>query len=129
MHKRTSGNEVRYQVSDVTNIENITLKQFLSHVDTKQDLTTYLTKYVKDDLHKRAKKYVVTHDLISESNIDNDADDMKSHDHEEADTPLILQAIDVTKIDPFMECVVYSPDTDVFLLLVHYSPLLPQVGY
>ena len=127
-HKRTSGNEIRYQVSDVTNIENITLKQFLSHIDTKQDLTNYLTKYAKDHLHNRGKKYVVTHDLTSESNIVNYADDMKSHDHEEADTLLILQAINIAKTDPFTECVVYSPDTDVFLLLVHYSPLLPQVG-
>ena len=108
-HKRTSGNEVRYQVSDVANIENTTLKQFLSHVDTKQDLTTYLTKYVKDD--DRRKKYVVTHDLISESDIDNYADDMKSHDHEE--TILILQALDVIKMDPFMECVGFSPGTNV----------------
>ena len=126
-HKRTPGNEIHYQVSDITNIENITLKQFLSHIDTKQDLTNYLTKYAKDHLHNRRKKYV-THDLTSESNIANYADDMKSHDHEEADTLLILQAINVAKTDPFAESVVYSPNTDVFLLLVHYLPLLPQVG-
>ena len=35
-HKRTSGNENRYQMSDVT------FKHFLSHIDTKQDLTNYL---------------------------------------------------------------------------------------
>ena len=32
----------KYQVSDATNIENIALKQFLSHIDTKQELTKYL---------------------------------------------------------------------------------------
>ena len=54
-------------------------------------------KYAKDHLHNRGKKYVVTHDLTSESNIVNYADDMKSHDHEEADTLLILQAINIAK--------------------------------
>ena len=71
-HKRTLGNENRYQMSDVT------FKQFLSHIDTKQDLTNYLTKYAKDHLHNRGKKYVVTHDLTSESNIANYVDDMKA---------------------------------------------------
>ena len=84
--KRTAGNEIRYQVSDVTNIENITLKQFLSHIDTKQDLTIYLSKHVKDHLRNRGKKYVVTYDLTSESDIANYADEMRCHDHEEADT-------------------------------------------
>ena len=44
---------------------------------------------------------------------------MKAHDHEEADTLLVLQAIDVANRYPFTEVVVFSPDTDVFLLLVH----------
>ena len=39
--KRTSCKEVRYKISDATNICNITLKQLLSHIDTKQDLAIY----------------------------------------------------------------------------------------
>ena len=38
-HKRTGGDEVRYHISDETNIENIPLKKLLSHISTKQDLT------------------------------------------------------------------------------------------
>ena len=73
-------------------------------------------------------KYVVTYDLVSESNICGYPEYMKAHDHEEADTLLVLQAIDVAKIDAFTEVVVFSPDTDVFLLLVHYFDVLPQVN-
>ena len=50
-----------------------------------------------------------------------------NHDHEEADTLLILHALDVAKDDPFKECIVLSPDTDVFLLLVHYYQSLPHL--
>ena len=74
-------------------------------------------------------KYVFTHHLTGKSKIANYADDMKTNDHEEAKTLLKLQAIDITKTDPFTKCMVYSSDTDLFLLLVNYSPLLTQVGY
>ena len=50
--------------------------------------------------------------------------DLINHDHEEADTLLVLHAIDVAKTNPFNECVVVSPDTDVFLLLLHYYEVL-----
>ena len=33
--KRTSGNDIRYNIADETNIANISLKQLLSHVETK----------------------------------------------------------------------------------------------
>lgn len=114
-------------MSDATNIENISLKQFLSHIDTKQELTKYLSTKIISSFKKSGTNYVVTCDLSSESNIEEYRDEMKAHDHEEADTLLILQALDVAKRDPFTECVVYSPDTDVFLLLLHYSSSLPQV--
>ena len=46
--------------------------------------------------------------------------DLCNHDHEEADTLLILYGIDVAKDDPFQELIVCSPDTDVFLLLISF---------
>ena len=42
-----------------------------------------------------------------------------------ADKLLILHAIDVAKEIPFKEF--FSPDTDVFLLLVHFYQVLPHV--
>lgn len=72
------------------------------------------------------KRYVVTYDLVSETNIPNFAPEMTVHDHEEADTLLIFHCHDIAREDPFTECIVLSPDTDVFLLLIHHYPSLTQ---
>ena len=42
---------------------------------------------------------------------------VREHDHEEADTLLILHCHDVAKKHPFSEC---APETEVFLLLIHH---------
>ena len=44
LRKRTSGKEVRYRISDKTGILNVNLKQLLSHIETKQGLTVYLSR-------------------------------------------------------------------------------------
>ena len=41
---RTSGNKIRYNVSDSTKISSISFNSLLSHIDTKQDLTVYLAE-------------------------------------------------------------------------------------
>lgn len=55
------------------------------------------------------------------TNIPNFAEDLLTHNHEEADTLMILHSIDVAKRNPFQELTVCSPDTDVFLLLIYYQ--------
>ena len=40
--KRTGGNEIQYHVDDRTVLTHILLKQFLSDIQTKAELTTYL---------------------------------------------------------------------------------------
>ena len=132
--KRTGGYQVRYKVTDTTDISNITLKEFLSHVETKQELTIYLSKMAKLKFESMSQtaaaagkkfEYTLTYDRVSESNI---ADyQLEAHDHEEADTLLILQALDIASSNPFTECYIYSPDTDVFLLTIHYYQDLPTV--
>ena len=47
---RTSGEQVRYRVTDETCLSNTTMKKFLSHIETKQDLTTYLSKKLERSL-------------------------------------------------------------------------------
>lgn len=123
--KRTSGQGIQYQISANMDISNIPVKQFLSHINTKQELTVFLSGMAKDFFLENGIPYVITYDTLSESNIQDC--ELTNHDHEEADTLLILQANDVAKTDPFKECVVYSPDTDVFLLLIHFYQSLPQV--
>ena len=88
-----------------------------------------MSKCIAVALEKAEKHFVITYDLVSITNIQNLDENLKSHDHEEADTLLLLHTIDVvSKRDPFCKCVVFSPDTDVFLLLVYYSEVLPQMA-
>ena len=42
-------------------------------------------------------------------------------------TLLILYALDVAKDNLFKECIVLSPDANVFLLLIYYYQLLPHL--
>lgn len=68
----------------------------------------------------------MTYDKCSESNIASFTDVIERHDHEEADTLLVLHCFDIAQRDPLTNCTVFSPDTDVFLLLIHFYPSLPQ---
>ena len=124
--KRTSGKEVRYQISDSTKITSIQLKTLLSHIDTKQDLTVYLARKSITALEQIRKNYVVTYDKVRETNLEEFPEYISTHDHEEADTLLILHCWDAARKDPFTMCTVFTPDTDVFLLLVRFYPSLTQ---
>ena len=55
------------------------------------------------------------------SNINNFPEELQVHNHEEADTLIILHALYVSQRDPFQELTICSPDTDVFLLLIYYQ--------
>ena len=48
------------------------------------------------------------------SNISDFPDDLRTHSHEEADTLIILHAIDVAKENPFTKLYTSCSDTDVF---------------
>ena len=67
------------------------------------------------------------YDQLSDTNMIDFTEELRSHDHEEADTLLLLHAIDVVQKDPFRECIMFSPDTDLFLHLLHYYESLPQI--
>lgn len=106
---------------------NISMKLFLSHIDTKQDLTVFLTNKVIEKLSSMNIPYVVTYDTKSLTNISDLKIDMHDHDHEEADTLIILHATKVGLRLPFSKSIIYSPDTDVFLLLIYYYKSLPMI--
>ena len=129
---RTAGKEIKYRVSDTTNIANVPLKQFLSHIDTKAELTTYLSdKALGHFKDKPDIRFVVVHDTVAESNYEEFSEDLKIHSHEEADTLLVLHALDVSNCGRKEDSLhIFSPDTDVFLLLVNrYSQLCPNTVF
>ena len=100
------------------------MKQLLAHIEIKQALTEYLAEYTMDSL-KNLFQIAVTFLEQTITNIPKFPPNLRNHDHEEADTLLVLHAIDVAKTNPFNGCVLDSPDTDVFLLLFHYYEVLP----
>ena len=61
----------------------------------------------------------MTYDVVRETNIPKFSV-VGEYDHEEAEMLLILLCHDVARRDLFSECVVFSPDADVFLLLIHH---------
>ena len=95
------------------------MKQFLSHVLTKRDLTFYF-----EDSNRQ---YVLSYKNKSVSNTVGYPNELQEHDPEEANTLLNLHAVDTAKLNPFSECVVSSPETNVFFLLIHHYSKLPQV--
>lgn len=122
--KRTKGKSTYYHVKDNTLIQNISLKDFLSDIRTKGELTEYLADKVvchSKSSYNRMKKLMVTSGTQTNGNVDI-PDSLLTHSQEEADTLLVLHALTVLNE---AELVVSSPDTDVLLLLVYMYPKLP----
>ena len=115
---RTKGcSSVQYKVLDSTKIEHLETKDFLSSIETKQELTKYLSGKLSQHL---SKDFVIVLNGNVTSNMSDLDENLFNFNHEEADTGIVLHAIDVTKRDPFSELVILCSDTDVLLILLHY---------
>ena len=122
--KRTKGKSTYYHVRDSTLIQKIPLKDFLSNVKTKAELTEYLAVkcLAYSEAHpNKLKKFMVTAGTKTTGNTEVPGS-LRTHSHEEADTLLILHAL---TIDKDAEVTIESPDTDIFLLLIHNCHELP----
>ena len=122
--KRTKGKSTYYHVRDSTLIQKIPLKHFLSNVKTKAELTEYLAVkcLAYSEAHpNKLKKFMVTSGTKTTGNTEV-PESLRTHSHEEADTLLILHALTV---DKDAEVTIDSPDTDIFLLLIHKCHELP----
>ena len=95
----------------------------------KQDLTEYLAKHTRTAMQREGIGFSITYAKITETNIPTMLLELMNHDHEEVDMLLILHALDIAKGNPFKECIVLSPDTDVFLILIYYYQSLPHLKY
>ena len=90
----------------------------------KNDLTVYLSEAAIKKFRTIGIDYAVSFTTQCISNLEGFAEEMLVHDHEEADTSILLHAADVSTRNPFSELHIYSPDTDVFLLTVYMYPNL-----
>ena len=100
------------------------MKELLSHILTKEDLTIHLAEDCVDRLSKVGKQSVVVFDPKCITNIPQYPEKLLQHNQEEADTLILLQSKNVTDLDPFTDLYVVSPDTDILLLLIYYYPQL-----
>ena len=115
---RTKGySAVHYKVSDATKIDHLETKDFLSSIETKKELTQYLSLKLSQHF---VKDYAVGFDKTVLTNIADLDNNLRNYNHEEADTGIALHALDVSKRDSFSESVVFCSDTDVLLILLHY---------
>ena len=73
--------------------------QFLSNIQTKHDLTIYLVNYAKQAFESSNKKCHCLRNKNYDSNL-------LTYFQEEADTLMILHAIDFTKGNPFDELII-----------------------
>ena len=95
---RTGGETVRYKISDDTVIEHLTIKQFLSDIKTKQDLTKYLRMKLYDVFQNVA--FAVSYESTCISNISDIDARLEDHFQEQPDTCIVLHSFDVTKRNP-----------------------------
>ena len=128
--KRTEKSvSVHYHVNDSTEIKNVA--HFLSHIQTKAELTVYLAKKLLVHYEYGEQKFIVAYSNIIVGNRPltdivtiNQMQEGK-HSLEEADHQIVLHSIDIAQNDPETILDVYSLDTDVFVLLTAFYPEIP----
>ena len=123
--KRRQGKApVQYQVKDDTSIKHITMSRFLSHDQTKADLTEYLAEKTLEYNRDSTKVVVVS---ASGQTSSNRGLQFEANNHEEADTLMIQQAIAASQQHTGdIELTIFSPDTDVLVLAIANYHLLPR---
>ena len=124
--KRQQGKDpVQYQVRDETSIRHITLSRFLSHDQTKANLTEYLAektlKYNKD-----SPKLIIT-SAAGHTRSNRDVGPFPDNNHEEADTLMICLGVSATERNSVdAQMTFFSPDTDVMVLIIDNYDRLPK---
>ena len=122
---------IHYHVNDSTDIKNI--RMFLSHIQTKAELTKYLSQKVLAHYQGKSKKVLVMYDTIIEANchlanvVSMPQMSEGSHCLEEGDQLVLLNAVDVNHKDENAKVDIFSVDTDVFVLLTGNYPLIPPM--
>ena len=108
---------IHYKVTDSTRIAHLNTKRFLASIQTKSKLTKYLSEKLVQQLKV---DHVVTHHKCLITNIPGHDPRLRNYSHKEADTRIALNALGVSKRDPFTDLVISYSDTAVLLILIHY---------
>ncbi len=129
--KRTDkSSSIQYLVNDNTEIKSI--KTFLSHINTKADLTKYLADKLMSHYHDNTQRVVVMHHgtIVANCPLPNVLSmpelEAGKHDLEEGDQLVLLNAFDVMDKHPESKLDIFSLDTDVFILITGHYHMLPK---
>lgn len=112
---------IRYKTEDNTDIGHLETKKFISFMDTKNDLTEYLSKKLQRLLNVN---FVVFFGTTTLHNMASSDPNLLTYSQEEANTRTILHALDLCRSDPLSEFVVSCSYTVVLLLLLNYFDYL-----
>ena len=100
-------------------IAKITLKELLSASKTKALLSNIIGNAVLEEYKGSKKKAVVVKCTTVQFNHPHSlAESMSTHNHEEADTMILLHVIDAIGDSTLRAMDVWSPDTDALILLM-----------
>jgi len=110
-----------FYTKDDTSLKGIQLADFLSHTDTKKEVTKRFCTALLVAYNGSSTICYVACDNQTKCSVDGlVADNMLETNHDEADTLIPLHALDIIKFHPTCLSIdVLSQDTDVFVLLVH----------
>ena len=134
--KNTSQESRFYTVSQVhprrgqMSIRNVLMNLLLSHTDKKSQLTEYFGTRLLDHFAGSEKGFVVVYGTSTLSKKEGLFDpDLPTHTHEEADTQIPLRVLDATALSTSIRDIyVWSPDTDIFLLLIYFVAIYTVQG-
>ena len=87
---RTNSAKIQYKVDDSAIIKHLKTSEFLSHIKTKQNMTVYLSQKLETALTKTNISCVINYKNKCLTNVMEFAYGLQGHNHEEADTLIIL---------------------------------------
>ena len=105
---------------DETKIDDLETESFLSSIETNNDLIKYLINKLANVFSERSIRYVTVYGSTCDTDIQDLDPTLFDHSQEDADTSIILHAIDVTQRNSFSDLVIRCSDTDVLLILLYY---------
>ena len=112
---------VHYKVDDSTKIAHLDTKEFLTSIQTKSEFTKYLSEKLVQQL--KVDYDVIHHKCLITNILDLDPS-LRNYSHEEADTGIVLNALDVSKRYLFTDLAICCSDTDALLILMYYHEQL-----
>ena len=117
----------QYTITDTTQIIHLDIREFLASIETKNELTEFLSQKLSVALTHLSIKYAISY--RNRSNIPDLGKDLMTYGHEEPDTGIVLHAINISTRNPFTDLSIVCDNRDALLILLHYFreiyPFLP----